>query len=68
MLPLGDPIELDSGRHYEDKQMWSDPLRPQRKGSKVLQEDRIPWLNRSVNEALQRLEKDPISTFPEKLS
>jgi hypothetical protein len=43
----GGPIELDSGGHCEDDQMRASPVRSQHRGSKILEENKIPWFNRS---------------------
>jgi hypothetical protein len=36
VLPLGDPIEIDSSGHCEDDQMRSGPPRSQQRGLKIL--------------------------------
>jgi hypothetical protein len=43
----GDPIELDRGGHCEDDQMRSGPPRSQWRGSKILEENKSPWLNKN---------------------
>jgi hypothetical protein len=52
VLPLGDPVELDSGGHCEDDQMRAGPPRSQWRGLKILEENNIPWFNRSCYGAL----------------
>jgi hypothetical protein len=45
-------VELDSGGCCEDDQMRASPLRSQWRGSKILEENKIPWFNRSCYGAL----------------
>jgi hypothetical protein len=42
VLPLGNPVELDSSGHCEDDQMRADPPRSQWRGLKILEENKVP--------------------------
>jgi hypothetical protein len=46
------PVELDSGGHCEDDQMRRGPLESQWRGSKILEENKIPWYNRNCYRVL----------------
>jgi hypothetical protein len=66
VLPLGDPIELDSGGCCEDNQIRSSPQRSQRRGSKILEENKIPWFNRNFYRALCGVGQDLVCMVSEK--
>jgi hypothetical protein len=46
------PIELDSSGQCEVEQMRVGPLRSQWRGSKIHEENKIPWFNRNSYRAL----------------
>jgi hypothetical protein len=48
----GGPIELDSGGRCENNQMRAGPPKSQWRESKILEENKIPWFNRSSYRAL----------------
>jgi hypothetical protein len=67
VLPLGDTIELDSSGHCEDDQMRSGPPRFQWRGSKILEENKIPWFNRNCYRVGQDLVHMLSEKFPEEV-
>jgi hypothetical protein len=67
MLPLGDPVELDSSGRCEYDQMRAGPPRFQWRGSNILEENKIPWFNRSCYRVGQDLVCMLSEKFPEKV-
>jgi hypothetical protein len=45
-------LNFDSGGHCEGDHMRTGPLRSQWRGSKILEENQIPWFNRNCYRAL----------------
>jgi hypothetical protein len=67
VLPLGDPVELDSGGCCEDDQMRAGPPKSQWRGPKILSENKIPWFNRNCYRVGQNLVCMLSEKFPEKV-